>query len=149
MTWKIVSEKKIPGTVSIWKAASKNYVDNLFNDPSIIKNTAHIDFKDKNLNNVRFVEVNTLPAIGDYLTPKFYVDQAISYSVDESSLLRLDADEILRLNKQHSIILNSTLTSPKTIIEIPTKSYVDGLHENRRNRWDLVSVFNLFLIIEK
>ena len=66
----------------------------------------------------------------------------ISDGVDESSLLRLDPDEKLRLDEQDSIALNSTLTLPKTIIELPTKSYVDSLHENRRNRRDLSSVFN-------
>ena len=29
--------------VSIREAASKNYVDNLFNDPTIVKNNAQID----------------------------------------------------------------------------------------------------------
>ena len=36
---------------------------------------------------------------------------------------------------------NSTSTSPKTIIEILTKSYVDSLHDNSRNRRDLSLVF--------
>ena len=44
--------------------------------------------------------------------------------------------------KQDSIIPNSSLTSPKTIIELPTKSYVDSLHERSRNRHELSSVFN-------
>ena len=57
-------------------------------------------------------------------------------------MLRLDPDEKLKLDEQDSIILNSTLTSPKTIIELPTKSYVDSLHERSRNRRDLSSVFN-------
>ena len=48
----------------------------------------------------------------------------------------------MRLDKQGSINLNSTLTSPKTILEIPTKSYVDSLHGNSRNRRDLSSVLN-------
>ena len=57
-------------------------------------------------------------------------------------MLRLDPDEKLKLDEQDSIILNSTLTSPKTIIELPTKSYVDSLHESYRNRRDSSSVFN-------
>ena len=48
----------------------------------------------------------------------------------------------MKLDEQDSILLNSTLTSPKTIIEWPTKSYVDSLHGNSRNRRDLSSVFN-------
>ena len=57
-------------------------------------------------------------------------------------MLRLDPDEKLKLDEKESIILNSTLTSPKTIIEKPTKSSFDSLHENRRSRRDLSSVFN-------
>ena len=55
-----------------------------------------------------------MPAVREHLTPRLYVDEAISYWVDESSLLRLDPDEKLNLDEQGSIFLNSTLTSPKT-----------------------------------
>ena len=115
--------KNLPDPTNIQDACSKHYVDNKFNDPSIIKNTAHVDFNDKNLDNVRFVKVNSMPAVGEHLTAKYYVDNAISKAIDESSLLRLDPDEKL---EQDSIILNSTLSSPKTILEIPTKNYVDN-----------------------
>ena len=114
--------KNLPDPISIRDACSKNYVDNLFNDPSIIKNNAHIDLNDKNITNARFIQVNQLPQIDSHLTAKLYVDNAISDGVNESSLLRLDPDEKLT---QDSIILNSTLTSPKTILETPTKNYVD------------------------
>ena len=71
-----------------------------------------------------------------------YVDDAIYRRVHQSSLLRLDPKEKLNLDEQVSIVFNSSLTSSKTIIEIPTKSYVDSLHESSRNRRDLSSVFN-------
>ena len=58
-----------------------------------------------------------------------------------SSLLLLDFDEKLKQDEQDSIIPNSMLTSSKTKIEIPTKSYVDSLHESSRNRADLSTVF--------
>ena len=83
-----------------------------------------------------------MPAVREHLTPKNYVDPAIYYNVHEPSLLRLDPEETLDLKEQDSIILNSTLTSPKTIIELPTKNYVDSLHESSRNRRELSSVFN-------
>ena len=57
-------------------------------------------------------------------------------------MLRLDLNAKLKLDEQTSIFLNSTSISPKTIIEIPTKSYVDSLHENSRKRTDLSTVFN-------
>ena len=125
--------KNLPDRISIREAASKHYVDNLFNNRSIVKNTEHIDLNDRNITNARFIQVNQLPQIDSLLTAKLYVDNAI----DEFSLLRLDPNETLDLDDHESIILNSTLTEPKTIIEIPTKAYIDGLHEkNERNRGD-------------
>ena len=59
-------------------------------------------------------------AIGEHLTAEQYIDNAISYNVNESSLLRLDPDEKVKPEEQNSKNLNSTLTSPKTVIEIPT-----------------------------
>ena len=104
--------KNLPDLISIREAASKNYVDNLFNDSSIVKNTEHIDLNDRNITNARFIQVNQLPQIDSHLTAKLYVDNAI----DQSSLLRLDLDETLDLDNQDSIISNSILTEPKTII---------------------------------
>ena len=60
-----------------------------------------------------------MPAFGEHLTAKFYVDIVISNAIDKPSLLRLDPDEKL---KQDSVVLNSILSSPKTIIEIPAKN---------------------------
>ena len=57
---------------------TKSYVDSRWNDPSIIRNTAHVDFNDKNLDNVRFVKVKSLPAVREHLTPKFYINEAFT-----------------------------------------------------------------------
>ena len=62
--------KILPDPISIREAASKNYVDNLFNDPSIVKNTEHIDLNDRNITNARFIQVNQWPQIDSRLTPK-------------------------------------------------------------------------------
>ena len=121
---------------------TKSYVDSRINDPSIIRNNTHVDFNDKNLDNVRLVKVNSLPAVREHLTLQIYVDEDISFWLDELSLLRLDPDEKLKQVEQDSIILNSSFTSLKTIIEVPTKSYVDSLHESIRKRRDLSSAFN-------
>jgi len=92
---------------------------------------------DRNITNARFIQVNQLPQIDSHVTAELYVDNAISYSEDESSLLRLDPDKKLKPDEQDSIIRNSTLTSPRTIIELPIRSYIDGLHELNRNKRDL------------
>ena len=123
------------------EVTTKNYVDKKFDVPGIMKNTNHIDFNDKNLDNVRFIEVNRFPAIPEHLTAKIYLYNALSYSVDEWSFLTIHPEEKLNLYEQDSIIPNSTLTSSNTRIELPTKNYVDSLHESS-NRRDLSSVFN-------
>ena len=138
----IILNSTLTSPNTIIKLPTKNYVDNKFDDPSIIRTTDHVDFNNKNLDNVHTIKVNSLPTFEEQLTPKIYVDNAIFDGVNEQSLLRLDPEEKLNLDEQKSIVLNSTLTSPNTIIELPTKAYVDSLHESSRNRRDISSVFN-------
>ena len=65
-----------------------------------MKNIAHVGFNDKNLKNVRFIKVNSIPTLEEQLTTKIYVVQALSDGVDDSSLLRLDPNEKLKLGKR-------------------------------------------------
>ena len=121
---------KLPDPLSIREACNKSYVDKIFKKD--------INFNEVKLEKIKFVKVNYRPAVDTHLTPKVYVDTSISNRIDESSLLRLDPNEILDLDNQDSIILNSTLISPKKFIEIPTKAFIDSLHEeNERSRRDL------------
>ena len=58
-------------------------------------------------------------------------------------MLGFDPEEKLKnLDEQDSKLLNSTLKSRKTILELPTETYVDSVHENNRIRRDLSSVYN-------
>ena len=57
-------------------------------------------------------------------------------------MLRLDPSEELKLYERDSILPIFSLTSPKTIIEIPIQSYVDSSLHSSRNRRDLSSVVN-------
>ena len=70
--------KNLSDSISIEEAASKNFVDNKCNDPSIMKNSEHIDMNDRNITNARFIQVNQLPQIDSHLTAKKNVDHAIS-----------------------------------------------------------------------
>ena len=114
--------QKLPNPISIREAASEIYVANKLNDPFIIKKTNHVDFSDKILDNVRFIKVNSIPALEKQLTLQIYVDQAVSDGVHNSSLLRLDPDAKLNLDEQDTIVLNFTSTLPIAIIELPTQS---------------------------
>ena len=128
------SIKNLPDPLSIRESASKNYVDNLFNSPSIIKNNAHIDLNDRNITNARFIQVNQLPQIDSHLTAKLYVDTAI----DETSLVGNNQDNdfgIYNLSNISSITLNKQAENDNEVI---TKAYVDQFHqENGRSRRDL------------
>ena len=69
--------KNLKDPTNLGDAASNNYVDTLFNDPSLMKNTTHVDCNDKNFDAVRFLKVSSTPTVGEQLTAIYYVDQAI------------------------------------------------------------------------
>ena len=132
--------KNLPDPTNIQDACTKHYADNLFNDPSIIKTSAHIDLNDRNITNARFIQVNQLPQINSHLTAKLYVGREI----DQSSLVR---------NNQNNDFSNYNLTNKKSITlnkqaendnEVITKAYVDQFHtDNERNRRDIgLSFYN-------
>ena len=117
--------KNLPDPITITEPTSKNYVDNLFNNPNIIKNTEHIDLNDRNIKNARFIQVNQLPQIDSHLTAKLYVDNAI----DESSLVRNNQDNDFEnndLTNINSITLNKQAENDNEVI---TKAYVDQFHQ--------------------
>ena len=126
--------KNLPDPLSIREPASKHYVDNLFNDPSIIKTTEHIGLNDRNITNSRFIQANQWPQIDSHLTPKLYVDN----SIDEPSLVRNNTDNDFgnyNLTNINSITLNTQAVNDNQVI---TKVYVDQFHqENERSRRDL------------
>ena len=126
--------KNLPDPISIREAASKNYVDNKFNDPSIIRNNAHIDLNDRNITNARFIQVNQLPQIDSHLTAKLYVDN----SIDESSVVRNIKDNNFNNYKLTNISSTTLNTQAVNDNEVITKAYVDQFHqESERSRRDL------------
>ena len=78
----IILNSTSPSPKTRIESPTKNYDDKNFDDPSIIKNINHVDFIDKNLDNVRFIKVNSFLANPGHLTAKVFVDNAKSYSVD-------------------------------------------------------------------
>ena len=126
--------KNLPDPIGIREPAPKHYVDNLFNDPSILKNTVHLNLNDRNITNVRFLQVTQWQQIDSHLKPRLYVDNA----VDESSIVRNNQHNDFNINNQpkiNSITLNKQAENDSEVI---TKAYVDQFHqENERSRRDL------------
>ena len=126
--------KNLPSPISIREAASEHYVDNLVNDPSIVKNNARIDLNDRNITNARFIQVNQWPQIDSHLTTRIYVDAEIG----ELSLVRNNRDTDFNncnLTNIFSITLNKEAVKDN---EVVTKAYVDHFHqENERSRRDV------------
>ena len=131
--------KTLPDPISIREATSKTYVDNLFNDPSIVKDNAHIDLNDRNITNARFIQVNQLLQIDYHLTARLYVDN----SIDEPSIDKNNQDNdfnIYNLTKIYSITLNKQAENDNEVI---AKANVDQFHqENERSRQDLGKYFH-------
>ena len=126
--------KNIPDPINVREAVSKIYVDNFFNDPSIVKNNAHIDLNDRNITNARFIQVNQLPQIDNHLTAKVYVDTQI----DQQSIVRNNQDNNFgnyNLTNINSFTLNTQTVNDNQVV---TKAYVDQFHqEKERSRRDL------------
>ena len=123
---------------TIIEIITKNYVHNKFNDPSIMKKTAHIDRKDRNITNARFIQVNQWPQIDSHLTPKLFVDDAIV----ELSLVRINQDN--NFNNHNLTIINIIILNlqAENDIQVITKAYVDQFcQENERSRRDLGTKF--------
>ena len=107
--------ENLPDALSIRERASKNYVDKKLNDPSIIRNTAHIDLKDEIIGNAEFKQVNPLPQIDSHLTAKLYVENCI----DKSSLTRNNQDKDFNnynLTNINSITLNTQAENDNQVI---------------------------------
>ena len=117
--------KDLTDPISIREAASNKYVDTLFNDPSVLKNTAHKDLNDRKTSNARFIQVNHLPQIDYHITAQQYVDN----SKDEPSLVRNNQDNDFNnanLTNLYSITLNTQAVNDNQVI---TKAYVDQFHQ--------------------
>ena len=101
------------------------------NDPSTIRKTAHVDFNNKNLDNVCFVKLNSVPAIREHLTPIFYVDQAVSHSVHEPTLVKNNQDNDFNnhsLTNKNSNTFNTQAVNDNQVI---TNVYVHQFHQEK------------------
>ena len=146
----IIPYSTLTSPKTILEIPTKNYVDNKFNDPSIIKNTDHVDFNDKRLDNVRWTRVNEMPEFPNGLVPKLYVENAlrdiVSYvnGLHESSRNKRDLSSAF--NDQDNDFDNIKLTNldpitvninPNLDNELANKKHIDDeLDKNTVHRFN-------------
>ena len=102
-----------------------------------MKSSAHVDFNDINLDNIRFMKLNSYPARSEHATAEYSVDQ----SLDEPNLVRkskIDDFNNYSLSNTSQITLNLEPTDDN---HVATKSFVDSLSEKDRIRRDTSTVF--------
>ena len=96
--------------------STKRYTDTLIDESSIVRTNKDIIFN-------KSISLNTDPTkqFNDYeidnIVPKSVINEFVTTSIDEFSLLRLHQDE--KLDHSDYITLESNLTVPKTIVYIP------------------------------
>ena len=121
--------KNLPDLISIREAASKNYVNNCFEND--------IDFNDFKLEIIKLVTVNYQPAVNEHLTPKVYVDNAI----DEPTLVRNKQDKKFnnhKLTNINSVTLKAQAVQAVIDNQVITKAYIDQFHpKDERSRRQL------------
>ena len=107
------------------------------------RRTAHVDFRNKSFDNVRFVNVTSFPVLGEHLLAKYYVYQPFSISVDEPTLVRvIENNDFIN----HSLINIShiSLKFDRTKDDhAATKASADSLSQKERSRRDLFFVTNV------
>ena len=137
--------KNLPDPLSTREACSKNYVDNLFNDPSIVKNTEidqsslvrnnqDNDFGNYNLTNMNSIALNKQAENDNEVITKAYVDQFHQENERSRRDLGIDfyneSDEIVKNNQDNDLNdkkLTNLVRYPKdgVLINFEENSYLD------------------------
>ena len=129
--------------ISIHDVCSKNYVDNLFNDSSIVKNNKDNDFGNYNLTNINSITLNKQAENDNEVITKAYVDQfhndmernrrdvGLSFYIEEPNLVKNNQDNDFNDNKLKNIDSIQANRNPISDNEISNKKYVDdSMQEN-------------------
>ena len=129
--------KNLPDPITIREAASKNYVDNLFNDLSIVRNNKDNNFGKYKLSNNHSIILNNPPENDNEVITKSYVDQfhsdnernrrdvGLDFYNESNDLVKNNQDNDLNNNKftnVDSIIVNR---NPTLDNELSNKKHID------------------------
>ena len=129
--------KNLPNPLSIREAASKNYVDNSIDEPSLVGNNQDNDYNNNNLTDINDITLNKQAENDNEVITKAYVDQF--HQENERSRRDLgidfhDKSSKLAKNNQNNDFNDKKLTNldsitinrnPNSDNEVSNKKYVD------------------------
>ena len=129
--------KNLPDPISIREATSKNYVDNLIDEVSLVRNNQDNDFDNYNLTNINSITLNKQAENDNEVITKAYVDQfhndnernrrdlGIDFYNESGDLVKNNQDNDLndkKLTNINSITINN---NPNDDYHVTNKKYVD------------------------
>ena len=141
--------KNSPDPLSTREACSKNYVDNLFNDPSIVKNTEidqsslvrnnqDNDFGNYNLTNINSITLNKQAESDNEVITEAYVDHfhqenersrrnlGMDFYNESDDIVKNNQDNNLKDNKLTNINSITINNNPTDDNHVSNKKYVDN-----------------------
>ena len=129
--------KNQPDPTNLQDTCNKNYIDNLFNDPSLIKTNKDNDFGNYNLTNFNSITLNTQAENDNQVITKAYVDQfhqenersgrdlGIDFYNESNDLVKNNQDNNFNDNKLTNLDSITINNNPSDDDHVTNKKYVD------------------------
>ena len=129
--------KNLPDPANLQDACNKNYVDNAFDEISIVRNNKDNDFNNYNLTNINSITLNKQAENDDEVITKAYVDQfhqenersrrdlGIDFYNESNDLVKNNQDNDFNDNKLINIDSFQVNRNPISDNEVSNKKYID------------------------
>ena len=131
------SIKNLPDPISITEACNKNYIDNIIDELSIVRNNKDNDFNNNNLTNINSITLNTQAIDDNQVITKAYVDQfhqeneqsrrdlGIDFYNESDDIVKNNQDNDFNDNKLTNIDSIQVDRNPISDNEVSNKKYID------------------------
>ena len=129
--------KNLPDPTNLQDVCNKNYIDNLFNDPSLIKNNKDNDFGNYKLTNINSITLKKQAENDNEVITKAYVDQfhqenersrrdlGIDFYNESDYIVKNNQDNDLNDNKLTNVNSITINNNPSDDDHVSNKKYVD------------------------
>ena len=130
--------KNLPDPTNLQDACNKNYIDNAFDQPSLVRNNQDNDFNNYNLTNINSITLNTQAQNDNEVITKAYVDQfhqenarsrrdlGIDFYDESNNLVKNNQDNDFNNNKLTNINSITINKNPTHDNHVSSKKYIDN-----------------------